>query len=448
MSALIDYALPAMLVSIAALGALRWASEAPAHIRFGIACAGLLAWFIPWPMLSLTFTTDGISPVLPWLGDTAGQWTTLKLEFAQSLETASVPVAGFGYWSMLIFAPGIAWLAVELLQHRATVVSWQRGSVRRNELLAHLPHELQGITAELRIVAESSAAAATGLRRQQIFIGDALLRERSVTVALVHEAMHLHRRDPVRVLLITTMARLFWFNPLARSLRTQAMLAIESGCDEACVSILGREYYRGSLARQMLDRQCEPTLTLAPALHKGGLNLARLRLLGRTPETGARVWGAIAALFAAGLTGAAFASSVAADLRIGNWMEITDASRYGYDISPVSRRYEALGGGMVRLSGNLSGSGGASQRAELRCDGHDYPVQGTPGAEIDLVVSCEKIDWRTTRYVTSLVDDASSTIRSVRTETVAPDGNSLSVSDSFVLGDQTIESWRQFSRSD
>jgi hypothetical protein len=226
------------------------------------------------------------------------------------------------------------------------------------------------------------------------------------------------------------------------------MLAIESGCDESCARLLGREAYRGSLARQMLDRYSSPPLALAPALYSGSVNLARLRLLGRAPETGARVWAAIATMFAAGLTGAAFASSVVADLRIGEWIEVTDASRYGYDISPVSRRYEALGGGLVRLSGDLSGRGNVSQRAELRCDGQDYPVQGAAGSEGDLLVSCDRLDRWTTRYVTSLRDGQNTTVRSISTETVAADGTSLRINDSIVMGDQTIESSHLFSRID
>ncbi len=111
-----------------------------------------------------------------------------------------------------------------------------------DELRALLPRELAAVAADVRLVEGSSIAAASGVLRPTIWLGD---RHTDVhrTLVLVHELWHVRARDPAWLLAIAAVRRAYWWNPLVAYLARQAVLMIESTCDHRCAVQFGKAAY-------------------------------------------------------------------------------------------------------------------------------------------------------------------------------------------------------------
>jgi beta-lactamase regulating signal transducer with metallopeptidase domain len=335
MSLLAGYFLPAMLVSSAALVALRVAASAPSRIKFGLASIGLVAWFVPWPTLHLTGLA---SPGLPF-GSWVSGGTAALLAFAQDIEPAVVaasPIAKLPIaWWIFLSAPGLVWFVAEFLSYRATVNCWRRSSRSAAQLARHMPAGIRTHAPKIRLVAQSSIAVATGWRKATIWIGDRVVDHDELTIALTHEASHIRRGDPLWLMAIGLIARLTWFNPFARALRQHAILAIEAGCDQECARLLGRKRYQNTLAQLVLQSQTHRSLALVPMLHSTKVDLARIALLDGRPRMGAAAWAAVVLMILAGAGGASLAAPATPATSPANNTAITAASRYGYDEAPT-----------------------------------------------------------------------------------------------------------------
>jgi beta-lactamase regulating signal transducer with metallopeptidase domain len=136
-------------------------------------------------------------------------------------------------------------------------------------------------------------------------------------------------------MLIGLVARGFWFNPVVAALKRQAILAIESGCDEACARLLGRKHYRKTLARLVLVGQTSSGSALAPALRSTKLDLMRLELLAGNPRMDGRAWAAVIFMFAAGACGAALGAAAPDQMSAASNVSFANPSHYGYDVPPT-----------------------------------------------------------------------------------------------------------------
>jgi hypothetical protein len=159
---------------------------------------------------------------------------------------------------------------------RRCLDGWRYRSRPAGELRARLPPELAGIAADIRLVAGSTVAAASGLLRPTVWLGDRLT-EPQLNLALVHELTHVRARDPVWLVLIAAVRRAYWWNPLVAHLARQAVLMLESACDRRCASQLGLDDYRARLASLLLSSAGRAPRLVATA---GNFDVQRLRLLG------------------------------------------------------------------------------------------------------------------------------------------------------------------------
>lgn len=435
MTAVIDFLVPALLVSGTALILLNLTPAIPPPIRLTIALVGMLAWFVPWPWISLPGLSAAGTPVIDWSGEGAAQLSSIRENVVATVGSAMPAISAVRYW-WLLFVPGLIWFAADIAAYTMTVGGWRRHS-RCGRRLACLMAKAPGdADLTIRVVAESSVAVAVGWLRPTIFIGERLCGDETLRVALTHEACHIRRRDPLRMWLITLIARLYCFNPLVLALKRQSVLAIEAGCDEECARRLGRRRYLRTLARLTLEGQ-RGGLVPAPALQTPSLNLARLRLLDRSGSSRSAVGAAVVLLIAACLAGVAWGSSQPLELRIGDWIEATDSSRYGYDVTPVSRSFQRLDNGMVRA---YQGDAGWT---DFRCDGREYRSANARG-QSGQTQACSPLDRWTNRYVIRRVDGSS--IVSDVTETLSRDGQTLELITTDLVEGRARESRRTFFR--
>jgi hypothetical protein len=267
MSALVESLLTAFALSGLAAIALALLPQAPPRLRFTIAAAGLAAWLVPWGAIHIVVAATSVP-------------TPFAVPLAALAEARLDAVALLAYPLAIASALGLAMLVGEYLALRRCTRRWRAASVRADGLRSLLPPELATVAAELRVVANSDVAAASGWLRPTIWIGDRFTGER-LRLVVVHETWHVRARDPAWIAAIATVRRVLWWNPVVAHLARQALLMIESTCDQRSAAQFEKSRYAAELASLVLANAA-PAPGLIATMRTANLDVQRLKLL-RTP---------------------------------------------------------------------------------------------------------------------------------------------------------------------
>jgi hypothetical protein len=263
----------ACVLSALAAGGLGLLKRTPPRVQFALAAAGLAVWLVPWGSFSIALPSSGAAvaaPLVEWLG------ATLELAPEQA-EPAAAATALLGYGVAAAFLVGLALLVRDCLALRRCVRAWRARSRPADELKSLLPPDLAGVAAEIRVVEGSAVAAASGVWRPTIWLGDRHTGAQ-LTLALAHEIWHVRARDPAWLLAIAAVRRLYWWNPLVAQLARHAVLMLESACDHRCAAQFGHASYAARLASLLLAATVPMPRLVATA---GSLDVQRLKLLGQ-----------------------------------------------------------------------------------------------------------------------------------------------------------------------
>lgn len=154
-----------------------------------------------------------------------------------TLAAVSVSLAGFRLWRML--------------RRTHAVVDRCRRS--------RAPRRLRRVAASLAIEEtvlcyedERPGAFCAGLLRPRIWISTGAvraLRHDELAAVLVHEAHHLRRRDPLRLLVARVIAAAFFALPLVRALAERLFVALELDADRSALAARGAPSLAGALYR-------------------------------------------------------------------------------------------------------------------------------------------------------------------------------------------------------
>jgi hypothetical protein len=286
---------------------------------------------------------------------------------------------------LCLLAPGLLWFAFECAAHHRTLRAWRRASRDARHLLPLLPPGAAQHGVRIRLIPDSLQAAATGVWRPTIWIGDRL-RDEALRTALVHECWHLRGRDPLWLMLINFVSRAYCWNPIVAVLARHAQLWLEVACDCRCARLLGPSRYRRTLARLLLSAQQLPH-GAAALLGVRKQNVQRLELLRRDWRVGWREYAGLALCATAAVCGATVAAS-RGDPRIGHWAEIGESAPDG---EPILQSFENLGAGLVRFASDVVADGSAALSADYRCDGRSYVVLGRFGEPGEWTLSCRML---------------------------------------------------------
>lgn len=270
MNGLVETLLTALVLSASAAYCLALLPQAPPRLRFAVAVAGLSAWLIPWGALPSALTAAPLAATL----HAAGQWGTLPL--GPRLDAATL----LAYALAAAALPGLALFARDCLALRAAERRWRAASRPAAELRSLLPPELARIPAEIRVIANSDVAAASGFRNPTVWIGDRYDGEQ-LRLILIHEMCHVRSRDPLWLLALAAARRAYWWNPLVANLARQALLMLESTCDHRSAAYFDKRRYVGELASLVLAGAAPAPRMIATA-HAANLDVQRLRLLRAT----------------------------------------------------------------------------------------------------------------------------------------------------------------------
>jgi hypothetical protein len=289
-----------------------------------------------------------------------------------------------------VLLPGSALIIADIVRHRRTLARWHRDSVTGEHLRAFLPPTLQGVPAAIRIVPHSRVAAATGLVRGTIWIGDALVAHAQLRPALLHECLHIAHRDPALILILRIIQRLYFWNPIVGYFVSRAGLFIESVCDEGCARFLGRGAYRDSLATLILDSHMEGT-TVSAMVKTGKHDVLRVKALSANPRIRAQAWiGVVLGAVGLGVAGTLNAQNQA-DPRIGAW----DEQRTSTDFQSLRRVFQKLDNGMTRMIVNAKLLEANRWHVDFRCDGRRYRTVTQDNRFVGITYSCKQTGVRT-----------------------------------------------------
>lgn len=398
---LLHFALAALLVSAAAGLSLLLAPNAPPRLKFWIAMLGLAAWLVPWPLVALPPLFAAPPPVTGWIGESArivGELPHLSTPLAAVDAARIVPP---GAWIALL-APGLVWFAFDFSVHRRTLRGWRRNSRDGSVLLPLLPSAFARRRLRIRVVAGSGSAAASGVLRPTLWIGERLEGE-ALRAALIHEGCHARSFDPLWLLFVRLVRRAYCWNPVVAVLARQAELWLEAACDRRCARLLGRRRYTETLARLMLSARPGAAAAVA-LLGARGQNVRRLQLLQRPVRVGSREWACLALCAATALGGVSFAAPQR-DPRIGDWAEVGESAP---DDEPILRSFEDLGGGLTRMKDDILPDGTAMSWSNHRCDGRDYAMRDRAGNATHRTISCRMLDPLTVEVTVSATDGSRS----------------------------------------
>lgn len=291
MSALIAMLVHATVLSGLAVVALALLPDAPPRPRLAIAVLGLAVWLVPWPWLAGSVVVP-ISAGEHVLLDSSVRLALLERRIAAGAPGAAPPY--LVYIVAALYAIGAGLFVVDCVRLGRSLRQWRRASRRADELRERLPSAWRGTRAEIRVVASSQVAAASGLLRPIVWIGERFDDE-ELELVLLHEVCHVRRRDPLWIALIVALRRVYWWNPLVAHLAHQAVAMIESRCDHDCADWLGKRRYAVRLAALMLSA-ADRSPQLAGAIRSRRSNLLRLRLLRADAALRARDYALIAAV--------------------------------------------------------------------------------------------------------------------------------------------------------
>ena len=393
MNTILPMLLPALIVSGTSALALTLSAGAPARLRLVIAAVGLLSWVIPWPMLLIPLMSSHVPAVAGWLADVAPGIATAGASAVAngSGELLTPETHGSFTWIATAFVtiallPGMLMFLADVARHRRTLDQWRRDAMSGEYLRARLPETMRDVPHAIRVIPRSDVAAATGLFRGTIWIGDRLAAHPHLSPALLHECVHVARRDVAAIILVALIRRLYFWNPIVRYFAYRVGFFIEASCDERCARLLGRAEYRSSLAALILDLKNVRNMELVPMVKSARHDVARVAALARTPRLDARACiGAVLCVLGLGAA-ATLNAQATADPRIGSWDELKTSSHY----DSLLRVLEPLDNGMVRMYVNRKLLEQNRLHVDFKCDGAQYRFVTQDGRFTGTTYSCRR----------------------------------------------------------
>ena len=416
MSFLTDFCWPALLVSSASLAALRIMSERSLRFRVCLGVIGLLAWFLPWNLVSLPVFSSSLLQLQQWVDTTAfgsGSFAAISSEAASEVDPVPWPDRS---WPLL-YVPGMLLFLFDLGRRYNRLQRLERQSRNGEWLRPRLPDSLRSVPHRIRIVPGSNAMA-TGMLRRSVWVGEDLCTHPEIGTALVHECCHLRRRDSLWILTVHLARRLYLWNPVVLLLTRQMQCLIEQACDFDSAAVLGRANYQRSLARLMVDKHVG-AISLVPLVVGNSNDVRRILALDGERASGLLRFNATLLMLAAGLLALSL-NAQQRDPRIGEWRE--DPGSPGYQ--GLYMIYEDLGNGLVRTHTAENLLPMNRLHRDHRCDGNFYRTMDSMGVPNSTLSACTVVEARTVavRWIRNGEGEGA---EGVGTATLSRDGNHL-----------------------
>ncbi len=219
-------------------------TEAPRHLR-NFAAAAAAAWLgllllgaliVAFALAGLVLGARELATGVAHIYGVCRSWVRPPVELLAALASAAPALA------FISAAVGGAWFLRDALRARNLVRQVRGDEGEADPQVAALALRL-GVSDRLHTVRDPAPFAFTaGLWRPTIFLSTgmiAVLETDELEAVLRHELAHLHRRDPLRILVGRAVRRALFFLPLVNDLWSRYVIASELAADASVVAALG-----------------------------------------------------------------------------------------------------------------------------------------------------------------------------------------------------------------
>ena len=292
-----DYLLTNITISIIAFCAIALLRNAPARTRFYLAITALLAWFVPWHLLStVTVFSTSISPITDevfqsffWLDNS--NIDTTKVLTSSVVESSVTQVSFFDGFAerfltlnsffILVTTIGLLLFIKDLVNYYLNIQRWVSQSEKENSLWQ--THSFPNTNITIRLLDEGGPGMATGIIKPIIWLNKNYRNCTTTKTILTHELNHIAQHDTIWIWFINLAQRLFWWNPLVRIITSSAHEQMELSCDERCNQQLKAKYV-SDLAEILLNEAHSNNKHVAVATIKNSKNFNVKRIEKLTKE--------------------------------------------------------------------------------------------------------------------------------------------------------------------
>ena len=263
------------LISLTCIIAVYSMSNAPHRTRFYLCALALAAWCIPWQVFNIFEVTppnnivfNSIQPVIQALTK------PVVITEAKVLDVQSIWKPELLDILIILSSLGVIWLCRDLFQHFSQLKTLKKYAKGKRSVVSgkrsidiYASQKIQG-------------ALSYGVFRPVIFISDNL-RHSHRNVVLEHELTHVEQYDPVWLLLIHSVSRIFLWNPIVWFTARRAKELLELSCDDKCKYKLGEKHYQTTLAELALKVKGAQILPMVSHFIFEGKNfdIKRIKLL-------------------------------------------------------------------------------------------------------------------------------------------------------------------------
>jgi beta-lactamase regulating signal transducer with metallopeptidase domain len=291
-----DYLVTNISISLIALIALIMLKHSPARLRFYVALTSLIAWLVPWHLVStITILSDSIRPINEDMLNTV-LWLDNN-ELAQTgINNASITPSDLSLIdiikktthmlltdvSVIIIASiiGAILFMKDIMNYRSQLKRWISNSREDNGLW--IKHGLEKQIVPIRLSDECSLGMATGLIKPIVWLNPHYQNDAKTKTILTHELNHILQNDPKWMWLLAFIQRLLWWNPLVHILSNIAREQIELSCDEKCDEQLKENYTRDLVEIFLTEsKSSKKQLAAVTIKHGKNFNIRRLKTLDK-----------------------------------------------------------------------------------------------------------------------------------------------------------------------
>ena len=219
--------------------------DASARIRLYVSIAGLVAWFVPWSLISMPSLPNEMAiqqVILPELTFAMPELPVPNLEH-RVVGNSALPALPDNWWLLAILAIGLILFVFDVRSYLKLRRYWLDDSVVRNDLWQEAG--FTKVHCDIRYLSGTGPGMATGLLQPTIWLSEE--HKGALQTILLHELTHIQQRDPSLLWALTLIRRLLWWNPIAYIAVTYARQHIELSCDERCKQQMPDDTYRISL---------------------------------------------------------------------------------------------------------------------------------------------------------------------------------------------------------
>ncbi|KPV98404.1 Regulatory protein BlaR1 [Pseudoalteromonas sp. P1-9] len=267
---LINISISVLVLSLLAFG------NGSNKANYRLSVFALVTWCIPYPMLAKLLPADAlVNPIIlsHTFSTITAQQTRLNTHFIDYQQLSLMLLLSSVLLGGVIFSTRL----IRQLKTHARIVN--SASFSYCDTLSK-QHAVPVYRAE-----SVPSGMLMGVFNSKVVLSNTITQANQIALIVNHEKTHKVHNDNLRLLILTLVESLLWWNPLVKKLSKQTRFYIEALCDEQCAQHYGYKAYQADFAELILHQHQSQQLTLnCTATSTKNNNIQRLKRLKEQRE--------------------------------------------------------------------------------------------------------------------------------------------------------------------